>query len=113
LDRYDHYYGRRIETDGSWTVYHVFTGATADVGSGPMAGLSKIDATTRMISLNAHNAKRRKAATRKLDADFLPIRSYATREQTRISDSREPKRKAVQTELGMLGLTRPKAPANW
>ena len=65
LDRYDmnHYYGRRIEPDRSWTVYHAFTGSPADMGGRPMAGLSEIDATTRMISLNAHNAKRRKAAT--------------------------------------------------
>ena len=65
LDRCDmnHHYGRRIEPDGSWTIYHVFTGAPADMGSLPMAGLSKTDATARMIILNAHNAKRRKAAS--------------------------------------------------
>ena len=65
LDRCDmnHHYGRRIEPDGSWTVYHVFTGAPADMGSRPMAGLSKTDATARMIILNAHNAKRRIAAS--------------------------------------------------
>jgi hypothetical protein len=65
LDRCDmnHHYGRRIEPDGSWTVYHVFTGAPADMGSRPMGGLSKTDATTRVIMLNAHNAKRRKAAS--------------------------------------------------
>ena len=51
LDRCDmnHHYGRRIEPDGSWTVYHVFTGAPADMGSRSMAGLSKTDATTRVI----------------------------------------------------------------
>ena len=28
-DSMDHQYGRRIETDRSWTVYHVFTGVPA------------------------------------------------------------------------------------
>jgi hypothetical protein len=67
VDRYDmnHHYGRRIEPDGSWTIYHVFTGAPADMGSRPTAGLSKTEATTRMIILNARNAKRRKAASMK------------------------------------------------
>ena len=59
----NHDYGRRIEPDGSWTIFHVFTEAPADMGSRSMAGLSKTDATTRMIVLNAHNAKRRKAAS--------------------------------------------------
>jgi hypothetical protein len=59
----DHHYGRRIEPDGSWTVYHVFTGVPADMGSRPMAGLSETDATTKMIVLNSHNARRRKAAS--------------------------------------------------
>ena len=65
LDRSNisHLYGRRLELDGSWTIYHVFTGAPADVGSRPMAGLGETDATTTMIILNAHNAKRRKAAS--------------------------------------------------
>jgi hypothetical protein len=65
LDRSNmhHHYGRRIEPDGSWTVYHVFTGVPADMGSRPMAGLGETDATSTMIILNAHNAKRRKAAS--------------------------------------------------
>jgi hypothetical protein len=58
----NHHYGRRIEPDGSWTVYHVFTGVPADMGSRPMAGLSETDATTTMIVLNAH-ARRREAAS--------------------------------------------------
>jgi hypothetical protein len=64
-DRHDtnHHYGRRIEPDGSWTIYHVFTGVPAEMGSRPMAGLDETDATTTMIILNAHNAKRRKAAS--------------------------------------------------
>jgi hypothetical protein len=65
LDRCDmnHHYGRRVEPDGSWTIYHVFTGAPAELQGWSMAGLSKIDATSRMIILNAHNEKRRKSAT--------------------------------------------------
>ena len=48
-----HQYGRRVELDRSWTVYHVFTGLVADVGFGAMTGLSKVDATDRMMSLNS------------------------------------------------------------
>jgi hypothetical protein len=59
----NHHYGRRIEPDGSWTIYHVFTGVPADMESRPMAGLGEKDATATMIILNAHNAKRRKAAS--------------------------------------------------
>lgn len=45
-------YGRRVEMDRSWTVYHVFTGVPADAGCGAMTGLSRADATDRMMSLN-------------------------------------------------------------
>jgi hypothetical protein len=45
-------YGRRVELDRSWTVYHVFTGAVADASFGAVTGLSKVDATDRMMSLN-------------------------------------------------------------
>jgi hypothetical protein len=60
LDRSNisHLYGRRIEPDGSWTIYHVFTGAPADVGSRPMAGLGETDATTTMIILQPTFATR-------------------------------------------------------
>lgn len=47
-----HQYGRRVEIDRSWTVYRVFTGIVADAGIGAMTGLSKVDATDRMICLN-------------------------------------------------------------
>ena len=43
--------------------YHVFTGAPADLGKPILVGLSKTDATTKMMILNTHNAKRRKAAS--------------------------------------------------
>ena len=58
-DSMDHHYGRRIETDRSWSVYHVFTGDTAHAGGRPMTGLSRSDATGRMIALNLHNDGRR------------------------------------------------------
>ena len=55
----DHVYGRRVEADRSWTVYHVFTGIPARTGSGAMTGLSRIDATDRMMSLNRHSISHR------------------------------------------------------
>ena len=48
-----HQFGRRVELDRSWTVYHVFTGLVANVGFGAMTGLSKVDATDKMMSLNS------------------------------------------------------------
>lgn len=50
----DHQYGRRIETDRSWTVYHVFTGVPADGNAGATMGLNRAEATDRMMSLNRH-----------------------------------------------------------
>lgn len=52
----DHQYGRRMEVDRSWTVYHVFTGVPADADCGATTGLSRVDATDRMMSLNRHAA---------------------------------------------------------
>ena len=54
----DHHYGRRIETDRSWSVYHVFTGVPADIDGNPMTGLSRSDATEGMLSLNHRNEGR-------------------------------------------------------
>ncbi len=59
-DLAEHQYGRRIEADRSWTVYHVFTGVTAHVGDDNLAGLDRSQATSRMMSLNLCNAERRK-----------------------------------------------------
>lgn len=56
LDPQDHQYGRRVEVDRSWTVYHVFTGVPADAGCGATTGLSRVDATDRMMSLNQYAA---------------------------------------------------------
>jgi len=55
-DPQDHHYGRRVEADRTWTVYHVFTGVPADAGCGAMTGLSRADATDRMVSLNRYAA---------------------------------------------------------
>jgi hypothetical protein len=63
-DSMDHQYGRRIEADRSWTVYHVFTGVPARVGGDAMTGLSRSDATDGMLCLNLRNARRRKERIR-------------------------------------------------
>jgi hypothetical protein len=55
-----HLYGRRIEADRSWTVYHVFTGVAARDGDDDLIGLSRAQATSRMMSLNLRNAECRK-----------------------------------------------------
>ena len=60
-----HLYGRRrVKADRSWTVYHVFTGVAARVGDDDMTGLSRSQATTRMMSLNLRNAECRKQRIR-------------------------------------------------
>ncbi|BCG95669.1 hypothetical protein [Mesorhizobium sp. 131-2-1] len=64
----DHQYGRRVEADRSWTVYHVFTGIPAHVDGAFMIGLNRSDATHGMLSLNRRNSERRRerAAARSL-----------------------------------------------
>lgn len=57
-DRRDRQFGRRVEADRSWTVYHVFTGVPADGGSAAMTGLSRADATDMMMSLNRRATRR-------------------------------------------------------
>lgn len=57
-DRSDHQYGRRIEPDRSWTVYHVFTGVPADSNDGATLGLNRAEATDRMILLNRRDDER-------------------------------------------------------
>src|ERR1700744_587878 len=59
-DPLDQQYGRRVEADRSWTVYHVFTGVPAHIDDSAMTGLSRSGATDRMLSLNHRNAHRRK-----------------------------------------------------
>lgn len=51
-----HNYGRRVEMDGSWTIYHVFTGVAAVLDGRAMTGLRRAEATATMIHLNARNA---------------------------------------------------------
>ena len=45
-------YGRRVEADRSWTVYHVFTGIPVHLCGNAMIGLSRRAATDGMLSLN-------------------------------------------------------------
>ena len=56
----DEQYGRRIEADRSWTIYHVFTGIPASREGLEMIGLSHSAATDGMLSLNRRNDVRRK-----------------------------------------------------
>jgi hypothetical protein len=55
-----HQYGRRIEADRSWTVYHVFTGIPARFDGDAMTGLSRSEATRGMLRLNLRNVERRR-----------------------------------------------------
>jgi hypothetical protein len=55
-----HQYGRRVEADRSWTVYHVFTGIPAHVNGVSMTGLSRSEATKSMLFLNFCSSERRK-----------------------------------------------------
>ena len=54
-----HQYGRRIEADSSWSIYHVFTGVPAHIGGCAMTGLSRSEATSGMMALNRHDERRR------------------------------------------------------
>jgi hypothetical protein len=64
-DRPDCGFGRRVEADRSWTVYHVFTGAPARVEGVALTGLSQAKATENMLSLNrAVTAWRREGGAR-------------------------------------------------
>ena len=56
----DRQYGRRVEADRSWTIYHVFTGIPAHVDGAFLTGLNHSDATIGMLSLNRRNADCRK-----------------------------------------------------
>ncbi len=59
-DTSDDPFGRRVEADRSWTVYHVFTGVPARVDGAAMTDLSRSAATDGMLSLNLRNVERRK-----------------------------------------------------
>ncbi|MCC4243186.1 hypothetical protein [Stappia indica] len=51
--RLDDYFGRRIEEDRTWTIYHVYTGVPAFSDGMGMTGLSRTDATRGMRLLNS------------------------------------------------------------
>jgi len=53
-------YGRRVEADTSWSIYHVFSGVPATFGGQAMIGLSRSDATDGMLALNRRNDRCRK-----------------------------------------------------
>ncbi|QFI70095.1 hypothetical protein [Sinorhizobium alkalisoli] len=55
-DTMDHQYGRRIDADRSWAVYHVFTGAPARVG-GNLRNIERLIKRIR-LSLPARSASR-------------------------------------------------------
>lgn len=59
VEHLDRQYGRRIEADRSWTVYHVFTGVPAHTDGRTMTGLSWSGATNAMLSLNRRNEQAR------------------------------------------------------
>ncbi|WP_378941601.1 hypothetical protein [Mesorhizobium sp. ANAO-SY3R2] len=58
--QFGHQFGRRIEADRSWTVYHVFTGIPAHVDGQAMTGLTRSDATDGMTFLNLRSTGRHK-----------------------------------------------------
>lgn len=45
-------YARRIDTDGSWTVFDAFTGRPAEVGSRQTTGMQMRDAEEMVAILN-------------------------------------------------------------
>ena len=72
-DTPDDQFGRRVEVDRSWTVYHVFTGVPARVDGAAMTDLSWSAATDGMLSLNLRNVEQRKE--RNAAADICRKRS--------------------------------------
>lgn len=61
-----HHYGRRVEADGTWSIYHVFTGEPAAIGGHSMIGLSRSRATAGMLSLNRFSEARQRNLNRAL-----------------------------------------------
>jgi hypothetical protein len=57
--RMDQHFGRRIEADRTWTIYHVYTGVPASADGRVLAGLSRSDATDGMLFLNNRNSSHR------------------------------------------------------
>ena len=72
----EHQYGRRIEMDKSWTVYHVFTGEPARVDGVTLTGLSRTQATEKMLSLNRTSVvhKQERNAWLRSSVNSIPVR---------------------------------------
>lgn len=62
-DSMDHHYGRRVERDGSWSIYHVFTGIPAVVDGRSLTGMSRTCATQGMLAMNRRNEGRRRSGS--------------------------------------------------
>ncbi len=78
-DTLDEQYGRRVEADRSWTVYHVFTGVPARFGGGSMVGLTRSAATSGMLSLNSRNVERRRERAEPRPFTHGPVLTSACR----------------------------------
>ena len=63
---HDSNYGKRIEIDRTWTVYHVFTGIPVASGDGALVGLSNTEASARIASFNIGKEERRKSKAKRL-----------------------------------------------
>src|SRR3984885_5460069 len=59
-DTPDGQFGRRVEMDRSWTIYHVFTGIPARVDGSALTDLSRSAGAEGRFSLHLRNVKRRK-----------------------------------------------------
>ena len=73
-DTPDGQFGRRVEMDRSWTIYHVFTGIPARVDGLALTDLSRSAATDGMLSLNLRNVKRRKDRNTRPRLSSKPLR---------------------------------------
>jgi hypothetical protein len=73
-DTPDGQFGRRVEMDRSWTIYHVFTGIPARVDGSALTDLSRSAAPDGMLSLNLRNVKRRKDRNTRLRLASKPLR---------------------------------------
>jgi hypothetical protein len=63
-------YGKRVEADGSWTIYHVFTGGLATIDGDLMQGMNAHDAQEQMTRTNADNSLRRAGRAKILKTGF-------------------------------------------
>lgn len=50
-------YGKRVETDGTWTIHHVFSGVPALYGTWDMVGLSKSVAERALRTINTPSSQ--------------------------------------------------------